>query len=217
MSDCWLVALGRGLLAREDLGTLTGIFSVCRALLLLFMTTCPPICLRLSDDELCPGLRSRILVWEVGGPKWGADSIDLCGIRKSVFGGSCYMRAYIPHALSGSGSTRMANMCGKITSSSHANNVKSPNSSKSRVIYLVSGYEERVGEVFESRVTRLNAWKGARVQGMHVRVRMGAREDVRRASKRGSARRACASWRFGWLTAGTVHPRVTILHPRCTK
>ncbi|PKI58477.1 hypothetical protein CRG98_021130, partial [Punica granatum] len=38
----------------------------------------------------------------------------------------------------------------------------------SRVIYLASGYEERVGEVFESRVTRLNAWKSAWVQGMHV-------------------------------------------------
>ncbi|PKI64777.1 hypothetical protein CRG98_014846 [Punica granatum] len=35
--------------------------------------------------------------------------------------------------------------------------------------YLVSGYEERVGEVFESRVTRLNAWKDARVQRRHVR------------------------------------------------
>ncbi|PKI58349.1 hypothetical protein CRG98_021257 [Punica granatum] len=52
----------------------------------------------------------------------------------------------------------------------HAINVKSPNSSKSRVIYLDSGYEERVGEVFESRVTRLNAWKDARVQRMHIRV-----------------------------------------------
>ncbi|PKI49255.1 hypothetical protein CRG98_030364 [Punica granatum] len=42
-----------------------------------------------------------------------------------------------------------------------------------------SGYEERVGEVFESRVTRLNAWKGARVQRMHVRARMGAGLGVR--------------------------------------
>ncbi|OWM82719.1 hypothetical protein CDL15_Pgr014207 [Punica granatum] len=37
------------------------------------------------------------------------------------------------------------------------------------MFYLASGYEERVGEVFESRVTRLNAWKSARVQRMHVR------------------------------------------------
>ncbi|PKI33289.1 hypothetical protein CRG98_046320 [Punica granatum] len=29
VSDCWLVVLGRGPLAREDLGTLTGVFSVC--------------------------------------------------------------------------------------------------------------------------------------------------------------------------------------------
>ncbi|PKI72249.1 hypothetical protein CRG98_007323 [Punica granatum] len=43
------------------------------------------------------------------------------------------------------------------------------------MFYLASGYEVRVGEVFESRETRLNAWKGARVQRMHVRARMGAR------------------------------------------
>ncbi|PKI64541.1 hypothetical protein CRG98_015104 [Punica granatum] len=75
--------------------------------------------------------------------------------------------------------------------------------------YLASGYEERVGEVFESRVTRLNAWKDAWVQrrpvqgarctgsaaGVHRR-RTGARADTR----------LCA-WgvrgRSGWRTAGT--------------
>ncbi|PKI71781.1 hypothetical protein CRG98_007797 [Punica granatum] len=73
----------------------------------------------------------------------------------------------------------MANKCEKIT-------INSPNFSKSRAIYLASGYEERVGEVFESRVTRLNAWKGARVQRMHVQARMGARLGVR---DRGSSAR----------------------------
>ncbi|PKI73037.1 hypothetical protein CRG98_006532 [Punica granatum] len=79
-----------------------------------------------------------------------------------------------------------------------------PNSSKSRVIYLTSRYEERVGEVFKSRGTRLNAWKGARVQRIHVWARMGtqlgvrenarAQQGVRRAGRcsgvrvRGSAR-----------------------------
>ncbi|PKI53183.1 hypothetical protein CRG98_026424 [Punica granatum] len=69
---------------------------------------------------------------------------------------------------------------------------------KSRVIYLASGYEERVGEVFESRVTRLNAWKGARVQRMHVRARMGERLGVREHARarqgvrRVTGTRACA-------------------------
>ncbi|PKI60793.1 hypothetical protein CRG98_018782 [Punica granatum] len=72
-----------------------------------------------------------------------------------------------------------------------ANNVKSPNSSKSRVIYLASGYEERVREVFESRVTRLNAWKSARVQGA---CGWSARETGRRAGMQACAL-ACASER----------------------
>ncbi|OWM87876.1 hypothetical protein CDL15_Pgr008322 [Punica granatum] len=38
------------------------------------------------------------------------------------------------------------------------------------MFYLASGYEERVGEVFESRVTQLNAWKDVQVQGQHVRA-----------------------------------------------
>ncbi|OWM74320.1 hypothetical protein CDL15_Pgr013224 [Punica granatum] len=45
------------------------------------------------------------------------------------------------------------------------------------MFYLASGYEERVGRVFESRVTRLNAWKGARVQ----RIRSG--KDGRTGSR----------------------------------
>ncbi|PKI41860.1 hypothetical protein CRG98_037730 [Punica granatum] len=56
------------------------------------------------------------------------------------------------------------------------------------MFYLALGCEERVGKEFESRVTRLNAWKGAQVQRMHVRARMGAREDVRRAAGRAGAR-----------------------------
>ncbi|PKI71837.1 hypothetical protein CRG98_007776 [Punica granatum] len=88
-----------------------------------------------------------------------------------------------------------------------------PNSSKSRVIYLASGYEERVGEVFESRVTRLNAWKGARVQRKQVRVctdvgRAGqaeahaGRTSVRRAGVRAWCARARGARRE---RAATVH------------
>ncbi|PKI41451.1 hypothetical protein CRG98_038150 [Punica granatum] len=81
------------------------------------------------------------------------------------------------------------------------------------MFYLASGYEDRVGEVFESRVTRLNAWKGARVQRMHVRARMGAGAEhwnaracalgclaLERAHGRGSGARAWARtgvWRAG--------------------
>ncbi|PKI38932.1 hypothetical protein CRG98_040704 [Punica granatum] len=46
------------------------------------------------------------------------------------------------------------------------------------MLYLASGYEERVGELFESRMTWLNAWKGAPVQRMHVRAKMGTRLRV---------------------------------------
>ncbi|PKI54482.1 hypothetical protein CRG98_025124 [Punica granatum] len=86
-------------------------------------------------------------------------------------------------------------------------NIKSPNSSKSRVIYLASGYEERVGEVFESRVTRLNAWKDARVQRMHVwgarcmgstaevHSRSAGRAGVRGARGMRGRARACAGVR----------------------
>ncbi|PKI36780.1 hypothetical protein CRG98_042826 [Punica granatum] len=77
----------------------------------------------------------------------------------------------------------------------------SPNSSKSRVIYLALGYEERVGEVFESQVTQLNTWKGARVQRMHARVRMGI--GLACAGARG-VRLEHAGVR---LCSGTVHPR----------
>ncbi|PKI73428.1 hypothetical protein CRG98_006198 [Punica granatum] len=90
---------------------------------------------------------------------------------------------------------------------SHAINVKSPNSSKSRVIYLVSGYEERVGEVFESQVTRLNAWKDARVQRMHIRVctdvgcagrHPGRARGRRQASGQASMRPGVRVGRAGW-------------------
>ncbi|OWM89873.1 hypothetical protein CDL15_Pgr012510 [Punica granatum] len=46
VGDRWLVVLGRGPLAREDLGTLTGIFSVC------------PECLEVLGDY-CEVLRDR--------------------------------------------------------------------------------------------------------------------------------------------------------------
>ncbi|OWM74323.1 hypothetical protein CDL15_Pgr013227 [Punica granatum] len=46
------------------------------------------------------------------------------------------------------------------------------------MLYLASGYEERVEEVFESRVTRLNPWKGVRVQGKHARMGWEARMDM---------------------------------------
>ncbi|OWM70536.1 hypothetical protein CDL15_Pgr021951 [Punica granatum] len=87
------------------------------------------------------------------------------------------------------------------------------------MLYLASRYEERVVEVFESRVTRLNAWKSARVQRMHVRARMraggmrqargrcaGTRQGTRaRGVRAGGARELAAGARVR-----TVHPRVTI-------
>ncbi|PKI67439.1 hypothetical protein CRG98_012168 [Punica granatum] len=54
-----------------------------------------------------------------------------------------------------------------------------PNSSKSIVFYLASGCEERVGEGFESRVTRWNPRKDVRVHKVHVRASYTARMDVR--------------------------------------
>ncbi|PKI67612.1 hypothetical protein CRG98_011992 [Punica granatum] len=44
--------------------------------------------------------------------------------------------------------------------------------------YIASGYKERVGEGFESRVTRWNPWKDVRVHGQHVRASWDARLDV---------------------------------------
>ncbi|PKI77706.1 hypothetical protein CRG98_001900 [Punica granatum] len=104
----------------------------------------------------------------------------------------------------------------------------SSNFSKSRKFYLASGYEERVGEVFESRATRLNARKSARVKGMHIRGarrtgraagvngrRAGVRAGARAAGARGSGR--------AWARGGarlcdygcTVHPRAR-LSPKIT-
>ncbi|OWM77800.1 hypothetical protein CDL15_Pgr017499 [Punica granatum] len=56
------------------------------------------------------------------------------------------------------------------------------------MFYLASGYEERVEEVFESRVTWLNAWNGAQVQRMHARARMGTGARGRSAGAREHAR-----------------------------
>ncbi|PKI50210.1 hypothetical protein CRG98_029393 [Punica granatum] len=68
------------------------------------------------------------------------------------------------------------------------------NSSKSRVIYLAPRYEERVEEVFESRVTRWNPRMDVQVHRVDVRAswvrdwacgeRQGTQEDVRRAAAR---------------------------------
>ncbi|OWM65553.1 hypothetical protein CDL15_Pgr023823 [Punica granatum] len=68
------------------------------------------------------------------------------------------------------------------------------------MFYLASGYEERVGEVFESRETRLNAWKGARVQRMHVRARGCAR-----------GLRTCARLADGCVAGGCVSGRAAVL------
>ncbi|PKI60736.1 hypothetical protein CRG98_018856 [Punica granatum] len=68
------------------------------------------------------------------------------------------------------------------------------------MLYLASGYEVRVVEVFESRVTRLNAWKSARVQRMHVQARM--RAGGARAHGRARGRAACA--RIFWLREGKL-------------
>ncbi|OWM72784.1 hypothetical protein CDL15_Pgr024836 [Punica granatum] len=57
------------------------------------------------------------------------------------------------------------------------------------MLYLASGYKKRVGEVFESRVTRLNAWKGARVQRMHDWQRWASG----RTSGARTGMRACAA------------------------
>ncbi|PKI70849.1 hypothetical protein CRG98_008740 [Punica granatum] len=58
-----------------------------------------------------------------------------------------------------------------------------------------TGYEKRVGEVFKSRVTRLNAWKSARVQG-HARSGSLAHGRAARVHGRrtGGVRRAGAHY-----------------------
>ncbi|OWM66619.1 hypothetical protein CDL15_Pgr005056 [Punica granatum] len=75
------------------------------------------------------------------------------------------------------------------------------------MFYLASGCKERVGEVFESRVTRLNAWKGAREQRMHVRARMGARLGLREhtggALERASVLAGASGARTGVMRAST--------------
>ncbi|PKI37510.1 hypothetical protein CRG98_042108 [Punica granatum] len=70
------------------------------------------------------------------------------------------------------------------------------------MLYHASRYEERVGEVFESRVTWLNAWKGAQEQRM-------------RSSKEGRA--GHRSTRGARLCASTVHPRARWRHARTTR
>ncbi|OWM76614.1 hypothetical protein CDL15_Pgr009179 [Punica granatum] len=46
------------------------------------------------------------------------------------------------------------------------------------MLYLASGYEERVGEGFENRVTRWNPRKDVRVHKVHVRASCSTRMDV---------------------------------------
>ncbi|PKI72094.1 hypothetical protein CRG98_007481 [Punica granatum] len=84
---------------------------------------------------------------------------------------------------------------------------------RGRISYPGSrGCEEGFGEEFESRVTRWNAWKGARVQ------RMRSGKDGR--ARRSSGERACASKRG---TRGRARQRAAtsalftrehVLHPK---
>ncbi|OWM76864.1 hypothetical protein CDL15_Pgr019159 [Punica granatum] len=75
---------------------------------------------------------------------------------------------------------------------------KSPNSSKSRMFNLASGCQERVGEEFESRVTRWNSRKDVRVHSwtcasmQACRQARGAQAGVqeRRVSAQAGARGA---------------------------
>ncbi|OWM76621.1 hypothetical protein CDL15_Pgr009186 [Punica granatum] len=77
------------------------------------------------------------------------------------------------------------------------------------MFYLASGYEERVGEGFESRVTWWNPWKDVRVQGQHVRMGWDAQLNVhgcaqarQRAQACGRARgQACVGDDHGWKLA----------------
>ncbi|PKI67457.1 hypothetical protein CRG98_012041 [Punica granatum] len=80
------------------------------------------------------------------------------------------------------------------------------------VIYLASGYEERIGEVFESRVTRWNPRKDVRVHKVHVRAswargwactgvrnaRAGPQAEARGAGDRAGARLGAAAGVCGW-------------------
>ncbi|PKI60929.1 hypothetical protein CRG98_018675 [Punica granatum] len=52
-------------------------------------------------------------------------------------------------------------------------NIKSLNSSKSEMLYLALGYEERVEEVFESRVTRWSPWMDDSGRGKVRNARLG--------------------------------------------
>ncbi|PKI62261.1 hypothetical protein CRG98_017341 [Punica granatum] len=88
------------------------------------------------------------------------------------------------------------------------------------MLYLASGYEERVGEGFESWVNRWDPWKDVRVQGQHVRVSCGADGDVRRRARarqnhrrtigsagRNGCRQACARTSTGGRMGVSVSVR----------
>ncbi|PKI40460.1 hypothetical protein CRG98_039152 [Punica granatum] len=86
-------------------------------------------------------------------------------------------------------------------------NIKGPNSSKSRMFYLASGYEERVGEEFESWVTRWNPRKDARVC-------LDGRSDVGRCDNGClSASGVRGAWQAHGRATGMQLVTVTI-HPR---
>ncbi|PKI66058.1 hypothetical protein CRG98_013553 [Punica granatum] len=56
------------------------------------------------------------------------------------------------------------------------------------MLYLALGCEERVEEVFESRVTRWSPWMDDSGRRKAWNARLGAREGVRRADARSGAR-----------------------------
>ncbi|PKI63139.1 hypothetical protein CRG98_016471 [Punica granatum] len=112
------------------------------------------------------------------------------------------------------------------------------------MFYLASGCEERVREVFESRVTRLNAWSGARActfrelgargrVGRHSGHTGGALERasrhaghtggaLERASMRAGASgervRGCERGRAAARAAtGVLFTREHVLHPKSPK
>ncbi|PKI47623.1 hypothetical protein CRG98_031974 [Punica granatum] len=68
------------------------------------------------------------------------------------------------------------------------------------MFYPASGYKERVGEGFESRVTRWNPRKDVRVQGHARSGELGVRLDVHGQAQADA--RECAGRRRWMLAAG---------------
>ncbi|OWM89130.1 hypothetical protein CDL15_Pgr026293 [Punica granatum] len=57
------------------------------------------------------------------------------------------------------------------------------------MLYLASGYEERGGKVFESRVSRWNPWMDVQVAWMYVRMLERAATDIGGRQERGTSTR----------------------------